>query len=231
MWGKLTFSDLESADRSLADSFYPCALATLFQYWEGLTDRQMSEATGTRLDLKYAMHLPLRRPGMQPGVLCAFRRDTLASEPGRQALRSLVDALHAFGRPEKRSPDVQALITAVCVPSRLEIIVERMSMALEALAASDPAWLRRHIQPHWYTRYGRDSDPEWLLQGAGTTEEHIQAVGQDGQSLLRAIQASGRAGLAQLPEVRSLVREWRSQFRCNGSSLALRQPCSRSCRS
>src|SRR5512146_3178277 len=199
-WGRLDLASLESADRSLAKAFYPYALATRLQYWEGLTARQMAQATGTRLELKYAMHLPLRRPGVDSTGLCLFRRQTLGEEAGSRAMQALHDELASFARPEKEAQDVQQLIASICLRSRGEIILECMTVALEAIAATHPGWLSAHMQPGWYQRYHRRAnDGPAPLEGP-EHEKWLIAVGQDGKHLLRAVDDSGRRGMADLPE-------------------------------
>jgi transposase len=65
------------------------ALVTLFQFAEGLSDRQAAEAVRSRIDWKYALGLELTDPGFDPSVLTEFRGRLVAC---RQA-QVLFDAL------------------------------------------------------------------------------------------------------------------------------------------
>ena len=125
---------------------------------------------------------------------------------------------------------MQQLIASICLRSRGEIILECMTVALEAIAATHPGWLSAHMQPGWYQRYHRRAnDGPAPLEGP-EHEKWLIAVGQDGKHLLRAVHDSGRRGMADLPEIQALRREWQLQFTGEQGSLALIVPCTQSCR-
>src|SRR4051812_44344053 len=56
-----------------AEAPWRLALVTLFQFAEGLPDRQAAEAVRGRIDWKYALALPLADPGFDSTVLSEFR--------------------------------------------------------------------------------------------------------------------------------------------------------------
>src|ERR687886_2690220 len=60
------------------------ALVTVFQFAEGLTDRQAADAVRGRIDWKYALRLPLDDPGFDASVLCEFRGRLLAGNAERR---------------------------------------------------------------------------------------------------------------------------------------------------
>lgn len=228
LWEELDTGALLSADPVLAHSFHPYSVATILQYWEELSDRQMSQATRSRLDLKYALHLPLNFPGFEPSRLCSFRQHVLAAVAGRVALQAMIDRLGAIPCAQKPPAAVEHVLAAVCLPSRAEIIVECMEMALEAVAAHDPLWLRTNLLPHWYRRY--EQWPQGYRKAPrnpAEIEALILAAGRDGRHLLDAIERTTAAELARLPEVEGLRREWRRQFDLEGPTeeLALRATC------
>ena len=229
LWEDMGLSALESGDGFLADSFYPCSLATILQFWEDLTDRQMSQATRTRPDLKYALHLPLNFPGIEPSMLCAFRQHILANRAGSAALQGMIDRLGEFAHREKSPADVSQIIAAICLPSRAEIILERMGIAIEALATRDPGWLKANAQVHWFQRYHLKLDQQKIPHHPVEIEKLASAVGNDGRYLLQAIESSGGSSLAQLPEILALRREWQRQFEWREGSLKLRTLCSLLC--
>ena len=49
------------------------SLVSILQYLEHLSDRQALVMVRSRIDWKYALHLPLEAPGFDPSVLCEFR--------------------------------------------------------------------------------------------------------------------------------------------------------------
>jgi transposase len=229
----MVFSDvnLESvaaADAVLADSFWPYSLATVLQYWEELTDRQMANATRTRVDLKYALHLPLIFPGMDPATLCRFRQRLLLNQAGREALQQVVDHLEIFiGSQEKPLADSDSIISTICTISRWEIVIGIMSNAVEALAASHPEWLRAIALPHWYRRYYYKQTSHHIPRASKNIKASLQSVGEDGRHLLEAVEKSENPSLKELPEIRTLRREWQSQFEWENDQLRLRsQNCS-----
>jgi transposase len=50
------------------------SLVTVFQFLEDIPDRVASQYVKTRLDWKYALHIPLDDPGFHYSDLCNFRK-------------------------------------------------------------------------------------------------------------------------------------------------------------
>jgi hypothetical protein len=214
-------------DTGLAASFWPYSLATILQYWEDLTDRQMANATRTRVDLKYALHLPLIFPGMSPSALCKFRQRVLHNQAGKEALQQVVDRLEDFiGSQEKPLANSDVIIAKICMISRWENVIGKMNNAVEALAATNPEWLRKIALPHWYRRYYRQT-PGHLPRSAENIRASLLSIGEDGQHLLQAVEKAEDLSPMKLPEIRSLRQEWQSQFVKENDRLRLRsQNCS-----
>ena len=219
LWEDLDLSTLGSANTFLLNSFYPHSLATILQYWEYLSDRQMSQATRTRLDMKYALHLPLNFPGLEPSTLCAFRQHVLNDRGAHKALQEMFHRLSDFANREKPLLDVKQMIAAICLPSRAEIILECMGIALESVATCDPNWLKAHTPAHWYKRYHQKLNGQKIPHDLKEIELLIQAVGSDGWHILKAIESSNASVLSQLPEIQKLRHEWRNQFVLERDSL------------
>ncbi|HEY6072004.1 MAG TPA: transposase [Anaerolineales bacterium] len=229
LWKDLELSAFDSVEPFLAGSLYPYLLATILQYWENLSDQQMAQATRTRAELKYAMHFPLDYPGMDPRCLCSFRQNILSNEGGKNALQAANEHFGRFVFHQKYPEDVDQIITVVCLPSRLEIVLERMGMALEAVATREPGWLISNTQSHWYQRYYQKSAHQWVPQAPREIESLAEAIGNDGLHLLRSIENSNNPALARLPEILKLRREWLRQFEWGQESVKLRKLCSLSC--
>ncbi len=222
IWNTLPLSNLGEADTFLTRSFYPYALVTILQYWEYLTDRQMSQATRTRLDMKYALHLPLRFPGIEPDTLCEFRQHVLASPAAIDVLDGMLHDLSGFGKREGSTRSADEIISSICLPSRAETVLECMDLALEAVAAVDPEWLKAHTLAHWYRRYHLKIGHRSMPSCPGEVEMLIESVGNDGRHLLQTIDVSNATWLAQLPEIRKLNREWQRQFSVEAGTLKFR---------
>jgi hypothetical protein len=211
---------LVSADAALADAFWPYSLATILQYWEDLSDRQMANATRTRVDLKYALHLPLVFPGMKPFGLCSFRQRLLLSESGRETLQKVTSRLEDFiGNRDKLSSDANVILSTICMISRWEIVFGTMNSAVEALAASHPEWLRTIALPHWYRRYYYKRTSGHFPRASKDIIASIQSIGEDGRHLLETAEKSENPILMKLPEIRTLQQEWQSQFKKENDQL------------
>lgn len=74
------------------------ALLTVFQSLEDLSDSQTVQELRTRLDWRYALHLPLRLPPISARTLSEFRR----------RLRNSRDALQILDRVERCLNDLRA---------------------------------------------------------------------------------------------------------------------------
>src|SRR5919202_4529839 len=73
------------------------ALVTIFQFAEGLSDRQAADAVRGRIDWKYALCLPLDDPGFAASVLSEFRDRLIAQEAETLLFETLLAALKEKG--------------------------------------------------------------------------------------------------------------------------------------
>lgn len=191
------------------------ALVTFFQFAEGLTDVQAIDALRTRIDWKFALHLPLM-PGMiHERSLCMFRRQTLLDSVCLNQFQMLVDRLVAF-HPSIctqiqyiKGADVIAL---VCSINRLNRAQQAMNLVLEILAARFPEWLRRVALPHWYGRYNYTIPRLDVAILLGQQRFFVEEIGADIHHLLNEIQQSGSCEISRLYEVQMLNQVWMQQF-------------------
>lgn len=118
----------------------------------------MAEAVRTRIDWRYLLGLELADPGFDYSVLsefCARLSRQLASERLLEKLLAqgqAQDLLRAGGR---QRTDATHVLAAVRVLNRLELVAETLRLALNAVAAVAPEWLKRYVPESWYQRYGR----------------------------------------------------------------------------
>ena len=120
------------------------ALITVMQFLENLSDRQTADAVRSRIDWKYALGLKLTDSGFDYSVLSGFR-ERLA-DSGRQSL--LLDRMLELLREKKllkargrQRTDSTHVLAAIRVMNRLEMVVETMRAALNAVATVSPKWL------------------------------------------------------------------------------------------
>jgi transposase len=229
--GDVDFARLDPASEQPVARLATCALVTLFQFVEGLPDRRAVEAMRTRIDWKYALHLPLAYRGLEPSALCRFRQRLLNDLVAQLVFQQVMDRLAQTGLLKdiagSRSGSSEVL-AAVCMVSRLEQLLEAMQAVLEALAAAGSKWLLENTLPHWYERYNQIFMLRILRKSNGEQLVVAQTIGQDALYLLEALTAHG-SDLAQLPEVRTLQQVWQQQFFQNLPEIEWRSPVCASC--
>jgi hypothetical protein len=191
------------------------SMLVAFQFAEELTDRQMLDALRNRVDLKYALHLPMNYPALPPDVLCECRKQLRFDPARREAFQILLDGIARFGllqSDRERPSSALEVIDEVCASNRLDIVVEAMLQALESMAIANTEWLRHVARPHWYVRYNRRSKIHLWPNNRETWEAGVLAIGADIRYLLAEIDKSKLSILTSLPEVQLLKQAWQEQF-------------------
>ena len=195
-----------------AEAPWRLALVTIFQFAEGLSDRQAADAVRARIDWKYALSLELTDRGFDHTVLSEFRTRLLDGKAETLPLDGLLarcrerGLLKARGRQRTDSTHVLAAVRAL---NRLELVRETVRHALDDLAAAAPGWLRQHAEAEWVARYGRHWDEERLPKGKEAQRELAERIGADGTALLTALcAANAPPRLRERPAVEALWRVW-----------------------
>jgi transposase len=195
-----------------AASPWRLALVTLFQFAEGLSDRQAADAVRSRIDWKYALSLDLTDPGFDHTVLCEFRSRLLVGGAEQLLFEVLLERLrdhgllNARGRQRTDSTHVLALVRAL---NRVELVGETLRHALNSLAVVAPDWLRAHAQPEWVERYDRRAEVDRLPTSTAKRQALAQRIGIDGAALLAAVYAAeAPSWLREVPAVELLRRAW-----------------------
>src|SRR5215467_2804516 len=113
------FTSLFSSRGQPAESPWRLALVCIFQFIEGLTDRQAAEAVQQRIDWKYALALELSDPGFDFSVLGKFRARLLAGGEEMGLFDTLLaqlkaqGLLKARGRQRTDSPHILAAVRSL----------------------------------------------------------------------------------------------------------------------
>jgi len=210
-------------DEILFASFWPIAIMTILQFRENLGDQRADAAIRTRVDLKYALHLPLNFPGFAPLALCQFRQRLANNQDAQFVFLELINRLkELIGNDQQQPEDTNQLLITICNLNRLETMFESMSHAIEALATNYPEWLVGVAQPHWRKRYNDKPCFQPFRGSLSITDELLESIGEDGQHLLSEIDNSGISDIEYLSDIRSLRQEWQSQFDKEHSNLRLR---------
>lgn len=210
------FADLYSAVGQPAEDPAQLALVTIFQFAEGLSDRQAADAVRARIDWKYCLCLPLEDEGFDASVLVEFRARLLAGGAEQQLFETVLTCLKEHGfvtaRGRQRT-DSTHVLAAIHVLNRLECVGETLRHTLNVLAVAAPAWLRGWVPPIWFERYGQRLQDYRLPKGKDEREALAAQIGADGRHLLaRLDDPATPAGVGHLPAVQVLRRVWLQQY-------------------
>jgi transposase len=192
------------------------ALVTVFQYLEGISDRQAAENVRRCIDWKYALALPLEDQGFNASVLSEFRT-RLVEGQAEQGLFDTVltclrerDLLKARGRQRTDSTHVLAAVRTL---NRLACVAETLRHALNDLAEVAPAWLRAQITPEWFDRYSQRVEEYRLPTDKRERQRLAETIGRDGFALLTALDGpTAPAGVWARPALQVLRRVWIQQY-------------------
>ncbi len=201
-------------DSALPSPLIP-ALVTAFQAVEGLPDPQTAHAVRTRIDWKYALHLPLSFDQFKPDVLGTVRQQLRADRDAAARFGELLDGLLQLGlgwRAEDPPVSTEAVLSAIRTLNRLPLVYKTMCLAVEAVQAVAPRWLDTSGRPEWSSRYGRC--PGLAMPATRRQRDLLSlAIGSDGFHLMELVASAGAApGLDRLSEIELLRMVWRWQF-------------------
>src|SRR5258708_2422521 len=190
------FADLFPTHGQPALAAWRLAPVTLFQFLEGLTDRQAADAVRDRLAWKYALSLDLGDPGFDHTVLSEFRSRLVAGNAEQRLLDLLLECcraggwLKARGRQRTDSTHILAKIRAL---NRVLCVAQTMVYVLNGLSEVAPEWVRAYVPAEWVERYGERLDHERLPKEEEERKHYANQVGTDGWTLLYALDAASTA--------------------------------------
>jgi transposase len=214
------FSDLYSHEGQPGLSAWRLALVTIMQFRETLSDRQAAESVRARIDWKYLLSLDLTDPGFDFSVLSEFRDRLLAGSAVERLLDKLLERCRAMGWLKARGPqrtDSTHVLAAIRVLNRLELVAETLRAALNAVATVAPDWLQGFAPLAWYERYGKRIEDVRLPRDKADREAYAQMVGEDGFSLLEAVEgAEAPKEVRELPILVSLRQTWQRHYERTG---------------
>jgi transposase len=192
------------------------ALITIMQFRENLADRQAAEAVRARIDWKYLLGLELTDAGFDFSVLSEFRDRLLAGSAEERLLDKLLERCQAQGLLKSRGQqrtDSTHVLAAIRVLNRLELVGETLRAALNELAHVAPDWLQSVAPLEWYERYSKRIEDSRLPREATKREAYAQTVGEDGFTLLDALDNEQVAeALRELPMIDTLRRTWQRHY-------------------
>lgn len=192
------------------------ALILVFEYVEGLTDRQAAEAVRNRLDWKYALSLPLEDVGFDASVLSEFRQRLTEHEQAAVLLEKLVQTGQQEGWIRSNSKvrtDSTHILAKVRRLNQLELVGETLRATLDALSDAEPTWVRGHVPAEWGMRYGLLINERRLPKSEAERERWAKQVGADGFVLRQLLEEPATpAALRKLPQVQTLQTVWQQCY-------------------
>lgn len=201
-------------------------LITIFQFLEGLTDRQAADAVRRAIDWKYALGLELTDAGFHFSVLSEFRDRLLTADSQLVPLERLLEICRARGLVKaggKQRTDATHVLAAIRTLNRLECLGETLAHTLQQLLWDAPAWATATIPAEWWERDAPRFDAFRLPSTAPKQAALAEAIGRDGQQLLHWVQASTSPAEVQLHGAVALLRQvWIQQFYADPTALRLR---------
>ena len=210
------FADLFPTHGQPALAPWRLALVTVFQFMEGLTDRQAADAVRDRLAWKYALSLELCDAGFDHSVLSEFRSRLIEGHAEQRLLDLLLERcreggwLKAGGRQRTVSTHVLARIRAL---NRTLCVAQTMVYVLNVLSEVAPDWILAHVPAEWVERYGERVEHERLPKEEEERKQYANQVGADGWMLLAALQAPDTPDwMKTLPAITTLRTIWEQQF-------------------
>jgi transposase len=208
--------DLYSNEGSPALSPAQLALVLIFQTLENYADREAAEAVRMRIDWKYALHLALEYEGFDFSLLSDFRERLVAHEAGGRLLQHLLERLSTLGLLKAQGcqrTDATWVLSAARSLNRLELVMETLRVALEEVAQRAATWLVGVARPEWVERYSLVWRGARVPKKQAERETLAAQVGEDGASLLQALQQEGApAGGKEWPAVVLLAKVWAQQY-------------------
>jgi transposase len=211
-----TFADLFPTHGQPAFAPWRLALVTVFQFMEGLTDRQAADAVRDRLAWKYALSLELTNPGFDHSVLSEFRSRLVAGNAEQRLLDLLLERcregkwLKVGGRQRTDSTHVLAKVRAL---NRTLCVAQTMVYVLNILSEVAPEWVCAQVPAPWVERYGERLEHERLPKEDEERKQYANQVGADGWMLLKMLDDPTTPDwMKTLPAIFTLHTIWEQQF-------------------
>ena len=210
-----------------AEAPWQLALVCIFQFVEGLSDRQAAEAVRSRIDWKYALSLELADPGFDFSLLSKFRGRLLAESAEATLLETMLERFKEHGllkaRGQQRT-DSTHVLAAIRTLNRLQCVGETLRAALNSLATIAPEWLHEHVDPEWFDRYSTRIEDSRLPKGKEARKEYAEVIGADGARLLTALyDPSAPPHLRELAAIQGLRRIWTFHYYAEEEQLRWRK--------
>jgi transposase len=180
-------------------------LVTIFQFLEKVPDRMAAKLIASRLDWKYACHLPLDYPGFHFTVLHGFRDRLKENDQDRALFEEIVGKLVDLGlikRRGKMRTDSSHVLGVVQRLTQLELVIETLRVAMKAIQEVAPDWMKGNVPDVFVEAYD-ERFWEFKLSDA-EVEERLSKAAHDASWFLRAVEAMAPEVVQALAEIKVL---------------------------
>jgi transposase len=207
------FGPLYAATGRKAISPLMLAIVVTFQMHERVPDREAAELVVSRIDWKYALHLPLGYTGFDYTDLHAFRERLERHGQERLVFDSLLERLLGLGLIRKRGKmrsDSTHLLGVVARLSQLELVAESLRLALLAALDSEGQWALEALPIAFQEAYNTRTS----IYGLSDTQvrEKLAKIGQDAFWFVGQVQAHAPKKLGCLEQVKLLEEVLSQQY-------------------
>lgn len=202
------------------------AMVSIFQFMEGLSDRQAADGVRGRIDWKYALGLEMTDAGFDFSLLSEFRDRLMEGGLEQELLNELLKLCESKGLLKKRGKqrsDSTHVLGAVRDLNRLEMLGETLRYAFNSIARIEPAWMRQHAKADWYKQYAIRFEAARLPETEAKRTEMAIEIGQAGYELLEAAYAFEAPDAIHSAKAIEILRQvWVQQYYLNNGQVYLR---------
>lgn len=187
------------------------ALVSVFQFLEKVPDRRAAEMVVSRLDWKYALHLPLSYTGFHFTDLHAFRARLREHHEERRLFEEVLRKLQELGFLQKRGTmrtDSTHVLGVVQRLSQLELVRETLRVALQAVRKVATAWVEQALPPSFCEAYEMPTKEYGLEEE--TVRTQLAQAGRDGHWFLEQVDQSApelARGLGEVGVLRTVLAQ------------------------
>lgn len=190
---------------------------SLFQYLEGVPDRQAQELLRYHAGWNFALNRNVGDPGFHPTVLVYFRRRLIQADQSGLVFRQILEGLMEAGlvaRQSKQRLDATQVLGLVSRMSWLDCLRESLRLAWQELDESAAGFGRAAWWAELQERYV-ESKLDYKAN-APTLEKKLQEAGQDAARLLNWVKSLSDETIRSGKQVSLLQRVFDEQFELVG---------------
>jgi hypothetical protein len=198
---------------------------TLFQFLEGVPDRQAVEMLKYHAGWNFALNRTFGEECFHPTVLVYFRERLIRHEKSQVVFGQILEGLAQAGlmpRQNRQRLDSTHVVGLVSRMSRLECVRETLRLALQELVASSAGFGRPAAWPQWEERY-LQTKLDYRLE-AEPLKQKMNQAGLDALALLHWVEQLSSPKAKAGRQVQLLRRVFEENFACDPKGTVTQRP-------